>query len=454
MTNGNESDNEKDLSLNFSLRPPTPPMKKSSSAPNIIENGMCNACGNDVDIIQFSVQCFNCKVLFHAVDCLDSSYCVSAKTAFTQHIRPALEKSGSYDNRFGKFFFMCDECCTEFETKQVVTSDRRVDIIDKKMDNIRHEFRNELSDLKKLVISATFPNTASSQPHSPNQALSQPEVVQPAWLDPSYTNKLFEQKVVIVKKSDTQGKAIESSVLRKTCVDNGIQVLKSFSKSKDEIGLVVDSDKTAKKLVEKLKLSAPQHKVSNLPAKTPTINVVGIPPTITKEALKYELFQQNPAIKSIHDDLNGEGEGKFSVLSISPLKNNSELGRASIAVSNSIRDYISKVSSDRLFLGNGTCKVYDNFHVKRCFNCQNYGHTSDKCNQSVICGYCAGKHETRSCGVKGNADLSQQCCSNCHNSSVPNYKDNCQHPTYSNDCPIFKLEQEKLKRSIPFYQKK
>ena len=56
-----------------------------------------------------------------------------------------------------------------------------------------------------------------------------------------------------IKKSDTEGKAIESSVLRKTCVDNGIQVLKSFSKSKDDIGLVVDSDNTAKKLVEKLR---------------------------------------------------------------------------------------------------------------------------------------------------------------------------------------------------------
>ena len=81
MTNGSESDNEEDLSLNFPHRPPTPPTPNSYAAPNFIENGMCNACGTDVDIIQFSVQCFNCKVSFHAVDCFESSYCVSAKTS-------------------------------------------------------------------------------------------------------------------------------------------------------------------------------------------------------------------------------------------------------------------------------------------------------------------------------------------------------------------------------------
>ena len=430
-------------------------LNETPSAPNFIENGMCNACGIDVDSVQFAVQCFNCKVSYHAVDCIDSSYCVSAKTSFTQHIRPALEKSRAYENRFGKFFFMCNACCTEFETKQVVDQDKRVDIIDKKMDNFRNEFRNELSEIKKLVISANQPSPQSTTMSTTQSGLLVPTSYEDrAWSDPLCTKRLFEQKVVIVKKSDTQGKPIDSSVLRKTCVDNGIQILKSFAKAQDEVGLVVNSETSAKTLVEKLKVTAPDHKVSNLPVKTPTINVVGIPPGITKETLKYELFQQNPVLRNMHDELNGEGEGKFSILSISALKKNSQLAKASIAISNSIREYIANASSDRLFLGNGTCKVYDNFHVKRCFNCQKYGHIGEKCNQSVTCGYCAGAHETRTCQLKQNSVLSDQCCSNCKSSSDVNQNENCKHPAYSFECPSFKAEQAKLKRSIPFYQRK
>ena len=429
--------------------------EETPSAPNFIENGMCNACDHEVDTIQYSVQCFNCKILYHAVDCFDPSYCVIAKTSFTQHFRPALEKTGPYENRFGKFFSMCDGCCTEFETKQVVTQDKRVDIIDKKMDNIRDEFRKELSEIKQFIISSSQPlSTQSSIPTVSSNPTLPESSEQKAWTDPTHTKRLFEQKIVVVKKSESQGKPIDSSVLRKTCVDNGIQIIKSFARSKDDIGLVVNSETTAKTLVEKLKISAPEHNVTNLPSKSPTINVVGIPPDINKETLKYELFQQNPVIKHMHEQLNGEGEGKFAILSISPLKNNSQLGKASIAISNSIREHIANACSDRLFLGNGTCKVYDNFHVKRCFNCQKYGHIGEKCNQSVNCGYCAGPHETRSCELKQNTTLSDQCCSNCKNSSDANQKENCQHTAYSVECPIFKAEQAKLKRSIPFYQRK
>ena len=58
-----------------------------------------------------------------------------------------------------------DGCCTEFETKQVVTQDKRVDIIDKKMDNIRDEFRKELSEIKQFIISSSQPlSTQSSIP--------------------------------------------------------------------------------------------------------------------------------------------------------------------------------------------------------------------------------------------------------------------------------------------------
>ena len=417
-----------------------------SSAPNFIREGICNACESEVDILQYAVQCFKCEVYFHAVDCCDNSYCVSAKTSFTQHFRPALDKTGAYENRFGKFFFLCDTCCTEIELKKVITSEKRVDIIDKKLDNFRNEFRAELSELKKCMSSVPTVTTGSSA------SVSNSESENP-WIDTTRTKNLFNKKVLVVKKSENSGLSINASTLRKTCVDNGIQVSKSFSTSKDEIGLVVNSEIAANTLIDKLKIAAPEHKVQNLPTKTPTVNIVGVPNDISKEDLQHELFQQNPILKKLHSDHDGQGEGKFIILSISKLKNNQDVSKATVGISNTIREYMSSACNDRIYLGNGTCKIYDSFHVKRCFKCQKYGHISEKCNHNLACGFCAGTHETRNCQLKASSSQEGACCTNCKNSDKSEHSQNSAHPAYSTDCPILKLEQIKTKKSIPFYQK-
>ena len=44
--------------------------------------------------------------------------------------------------------------------------------------------------------------------------------------------------------------SIDSAALRKTCVENGIQVSKLFATSNDAIGLVINSDYAAETLVD------------------------------------------------------------------------------------------------------------------------------------------------------------------------------------------------------------
>ena len=392
----NESDADTDVSFQTfgTPGPPTPPRNQgtpevipdnASSAPNIIMDGMCNACNSEVDMLQYSIQCFKCENYFHAVDCNDTSFCVSARTSFTQHLRPALDKTGSYENRFGKFFFMCDSCCTEIELKKALTQNKHVEIIDKKLDNFRKEFRNEISELKNVLLDS---HKLSVPVTSTNDKFGNKSECKPinSWHDAARTKSLFSQKVLVVKNSESSGLSIDASTLRKTCVDSGIQVAKSFSTTKDEVGLVVNSDSDAKTLIENLKVAAPDHKVQDLPSKTPTITVVGVPNDITKENLMHEIFQQNPSIKKIHSEFSGQGEGKFMILSISKLNKNKEISKATIGVSNSIRDYLANVCNDCVYLGSGTCKVYDNFHIKRCFKCQKYGHISEKCVHSSTCG--------------------------------------------------------------------
>ena len=55
---------------------------------------------------------------------------------------------------------------------------------------------------------------------------------------------------------------------------------------------------------------------------------------------------------------------------------------------------------NKLSLRWGIYQVRDRYYITTCFHCQRYGHISDKCNfkdDSVICGICAGAHETRNC---------------------------------------------------------
>ena len=55
-------------------------------------------------------------------------------------------------------------------------------------------------------------------------------------------------------------------------------------------------------------------------------------------------------------------------------QNKNELFQANVRVSNNIRKFIEN-NDDRVYVGFGErCKVYDHFHVKRCNNCQKYGH--------------------------------------------------------------------------------
>ena len=76
----------------------------------------------------------------------------------------------------------------------------------------------------------------------------------------------------------------------------------------------------------------------------------------------------------------------------------------------------------------------------RCFKCQKYGHTTNKCNSQVACGRCGTNeqdHSTRECRGK-------PYCVNCKG----------EHPAFSKKCPKFLEEKEiqslRVKRKISF----
>ena len=78
----------------------------------------------------------------------------------------------------------------------------------------------------------------------------------------------------------------------------------------------------------------------------------------------------------------------------------------------------------------------------RCFKCQKYGHTMNKCNSQALCGRCGTReqdHSTRECRGKPQ-------CVNCKG----------EHPAFSKKCPKFLEEKEiqslRVKRKISFIE--
>ena len=116
-------------------------------------------------------------------------------------------------------------------------------------------------------------------------------------------------------------------------------------------------------------------------------------------------------------------------------------------VSEDIRKAI-KTNRDKLFVGVSSYRVVDRFYVKRCNQCQQYGHYEKDCENEACCGYCSGPHLSVNCQKEKN-DHEQHKCVNCEKSK----KEETQHSAMWYKCPTYLEMQKKLKKTIPYYQK-
>ena len=87
------------------------------------------------------------------------------------------------------------------------------------------------------------------------------------------------------------------------------------------------------------------------------------------------------------------------------------------------------------------CKIYDQYHVKRCNNCQSFGHFYKDCsNQAVVCANCGGNHSTRDCTSRTSK------CVNCVKEGGPIAE--CEHRADDAGCPSLRKQQEKMKKNL------
>ena len=433
---------------------------RQNSAENILKDGMCFACCRNEPInCSEIVKCFFCRSNFHAINCLDSCN-VSATTAFTNHLSHAINKTSSYDKRFGQFFFMCNDCVTLNEKRLAESTSDRVELLESKIDSIKQEFREELSELKSILKQQLREQATNSNHNSGVESITAEPPVAVQHPKPVLEKKLYSQcvenlKHVVTVKNQVDGSQVSRDKLEKTCISNGIAVVKTFSLQKSkETGIVCNSRKDAEKLMQSIGEKLPEHKTELLSARMPEVNIVGLTREYSSEDLQEMIVKQNNGISELFkSDSATDDDKKIKIISVTPLKsykgNQSTPYKATVRISNVIREIMAK-QGNRLFLGSHTCKVYDSFYVVRCFKCQRFGHLSKSCTQEhASCGYCTEEHETTTCPKKVDAS-SNPSCINCISSGRKGEEVN--HYAGSITCPILLEKQNELKKRIPFYR--
>lgn len=96
------------------------------------------------------------------------------------------------------------------------------------------------------------------------------------------------------------------------------------------------------------------------------------------------------------------------------------------------------LNQERVYVGLRCLKVRKYEKVMRCYNCCGYGHMKRDCVREKVCRkWCESGHEEREC-------QNRVACGMCK----VNKLDKCDHSVLSEECPIFRINLDRLRKRI------
>ena len=223
-------------------------------------------------------------------------------------------------------------------------------------------------------------------------------------------------------------------------LDNGIPVNKVVVADSGETYINLPDQKSRDKLCPLLKSN--DNEVIALKAKFPTITILDVKDELTKDQIKQGLCRQNEYIGKLVEEENEELEVVYQ----RPPPAGKPYHKISVRVSPLIRKCIAK-HGDRVYLCRKSCRIDDSYFVRRCNNCQAYGHYADKCKaDNPTCAYCGEHHRSDSCAMK-DSHRRTHLCWNCRAAGFDVFEG---HNTYDRECPAYKIQQDKLKNAVAY----
>ena len=387
-------------------------------------DGICPKC-NLQSVGGEHIQCISCNNYFHVI-CGSSSADekVATKTTINNYNNPSTKNN---------FVFFCDRCLTEMEIGKSESDTRRIDLLEGKMTGM---------DQKLAEIMALLKAPSTNRAVEPARQAPTPEPKENPWFD---VDRLAEVKVskpkavLVINNSSDHGKNVETQeVVEKVIVDNAVS-LKNSHKNKDgDLVLVCESEAVRDELKNLVEEADESIDMKSPSVKLHSITIVGLQRAYEKEEVINKLIIQNDFLMKfvVKNDIYEH----LKIHVIKPLWNKQTVFQAVASVSSVLRDGLRN-NKDKVVVGLTSCKIYDKKQVKRCYNCQDYGHLAKACPTASVpsCGKCGGNHRTDHC------ESEERNCANCRKHGMLDTN----HSVFYYNCPILLKhheEQEKNKR--------
>lgn len=397
--------------------------------------GKCDSClkkANECDIIR----CETCEFYFHGVCGSQDGKTdgIAKKTHLGLHKQDSTKKN---------FTWKCDTCLTLSEHTQAASVKQMMTQLMERFTKFETQLPEQIKSLVQQELQKRDANHANDLDElSANIVAKIAEPVKSTvtpWTDKV---RVEDMKSSLLVKPDKDGNPVDVEAVKKIVMDNGVPVNKVVVTETGDTFINLPTKESRDKLCPLLK--SDQNDVVTLKSKLPTVTILGVTDQLTKDEIKRGLCNQNEYIGKLVED---DGED-LEVIYTRPPPAGKSYHQVTVRVSPLIRRYIQG-QGDKVFLGSKSCRIEDSFHIKRCNNCQSFGHYAAKCKEGTppVCGYCGDRHRSDTCLLKDSHRRTHLCC-NCRLAGLE--EDMEGHNTFDRKCPAYKIQQRKLENSITY----
>ena len=399
-------------------------------------SGVCNTCQNQANEGEV-LQCYDCKSNFHSPCGENTPY--GSKT-FVSNFKKV---------KVANFLFVCDVCLTKREHKEASTLKDQISALTETVNSlVKDQIIPLTNTVQNLVEEANSVKKQKSnveekrnKTKKENSDEAENKMKDNKWSD---VVKTKQTKSSLCIKSN--GAAVNMKKVEELAIENSIQVSRTVVKDNGDVHVHLPSNEVREKFTPLLNDQAfAANEVYELKSKLPTVSVLNVKEFTSNEDFVNKIKKQNPKLKELLD--NGS---EFTIVYTRESKSDDDQqGHQVVArVSDDIRKAM-KESHNKIYIDLNSYKVIDWFYIKRCNRCQNFGHYGKDCTNEVCCGYCGQQHQSETCEEVEPKDFKNYHCNNCREKGV------CAkgHSTLWNRCPTYLDLQNKLRKSIPYYQK-
>lgn len=402
-------------------------MNDPAQACQIGDDRKCTSC-HETPLDAEYTQCRICEKYFHVVcNAMPADEKWGTKTMFQLFKQNSTKRN---------LLFLCNVCLTTFEQNAADIHGQRI----RKMEQNMEHINQELQEMKRLITSSVKeqPKPVNEKPIPAKRPTADKFWSDVVKLGTSKAKPAESRLVINKSENPTVNRSITAAV-EKTVLDNKIQVTKSFNDKDGNLVVLCGDTVTRDLLKTKVNEAQPEIEMKTPNENRPAVSIVGLSKSYEHQEVIDLLKQQNHFLSQFAEA--NKLEDHIKVFAVKPTRSNQNIYQAFARISSVLRQGF-KTFNDKVLIGLSTCKVYDQHHVKRCNNCQCFGHFYKECPTPdvPVCANCGANHRTPEC------EAFVDRCANCVKAGLP--PNECEHKASDPGCPTLRKTQDKFRNNL------